>query len=193
MDAESCWTLLLVGTSTNMTLDVSKNALTGGIWWIRLQPMDEELFLCSCWDFKVDPKKRVSLPAQYREALRRRFGSEAIVLTITPDRCLSGHPASLWPSIAEASRPLLELGANGADFRRLFLAMMKVVEPDPHGRILLPPQLHGFAGIGRIVHYIGMGNRFELWDGERFEALLRQVDLEALRGPFNELASRFPA
>lgn len=149
-------------------------------------------FLSSHWDFKLDPKKRVSLPAPYRELLRARHGSEAVVLTITPDRCLSGHPAGEWPEIVEMTRELLEHGANGANFRRLFLAMAEVVEPDPHGRILLPQQLHAYAGLDRIVHFIGVGNRFEIWDRGRFDAFQSQIDMEALKGPFSELASRFP-
>ncbi len=149
-------------------------------------------FLTSFWDFKLDPKKRVCLPAQYREALRRGYGSEEVVLTITPDRCLAGHPAAEWPRIAEQSKSWLQQGANGAAFRRLFLAMAQVVEPDPHGRTVLPARLHAFAGLGGVVHFIGFGNRFEIWDRDRFAAVEGQVDLEALKTAYEQVASELP-
>ncbi|MDY0061025.1 MAG: hypothetical protein RBU45_14540 [Myxococcota bacterium] len=152
----------------------------------------QEPFLNSYWDFKLDPKNRVSLPSPYRDALRRLGDSEAVVLTVTTDRCLSGHPAACWPEIVRMSRRLMEQGVPGADFHRLFLALAQVVEPDPHGRILLSPRLVAFAGLEREVHFVGMGNRFEVWDARRFDVFQREIDLELLKGPFSELASSFP-
>lgn len=147
----------------------------------------------SFWDFKVDPKKRVSLPAPYRDELREQHGAEKVVLTITPERCLSGHPAASWPAIVEMSVRWLEHGASGAGFRRLFLALAQEVEPDPHGRIVIPPKLYAFAGMARVVHYVGLGNHFEVWDRDRFDALQGKIDLGALEGPYNATASMFPS
>ena len=42
------------------------------------------------------------------------------------------------------------------------------VELDGHGRLLLPPTLREFAHLDRNAMLIGQGNRFELWDEQRW-------------------------
>lgn len=147
-----------------------------------------ELFLNSAWDFKLDPKRRVSLPAAYRERLKAmtETGSEAIVLSITPQRCLTGLPAERWPEVMRKSTSLLRQGRNGANFQRLFLAMAHITEPDTHGRILIPPRHTKFAGLGKAVHFIGMGSRFEIWDRDTFEEFESQIDMDAVAPSYND-------
>ena len=42
------------------------------------------------------------------------------------------------------------------------------LEMDGHGRILLPRELREFAGLDRQAMLIGQGNKFELWDEDRW-------------------------
>jgi MraZ protein len=42
------------------------------------------------------------------------------------------------------------------------------IEIDGHGRILLSRELREFAGLGRQAVLLGQGNKFELWDEERW-------------------------
>ncbi len=42
------------------------------------------------------------------------------------------------------------------------------VDIDGHGRILLSRELRDFAGLDRQAILIGQGNKFELWDEERW-------------------------
>ena len=42
------------------------------------------------------------------------------------------------------------------------------LELDGHGRILLPRELREFAGLDKHTLLIGQGNKFELWDEERW-------------------------
>jgi MraZ protein len=42
------------------------------------------------------------------------------------------------------------------------------VELDGQGRILLPRELRDFAAIDRQVMFIGQGNKFEIWDEQRW-------------------------
>jgi MraZ protein len=41
---------------------------------------------------------------------------------------------------------------------------------DSHGRILLTRELREFAGLDRQAMLIGQGNKFELWNEERWNA-----------------------
>jgi MraZ protein len=42
------------------------------------------------------------------------------------------------------------------------------IDLDGHGRVLLSRELREFAGLGRQAVLLGQGNKFELWDEERW-------------------------
>ena len=48
--------------------------------------------------------------------------------------------------------------------------LFDVFEHDGASRVLLPPELRAWAGLEREVVFMGMGNRFELWDRARYDA-----------------------
>jgi len=54
--------------------------------------------------------------------------------------------------------------------QRLMVGHATEVEIDGHGRILLSRELREFAELGRQAVLIGQGNKFELWDEERWSA-----------------------
>jgi len=47
---------------------------------------------------------------------------------------------------------------------------------DANGRIMLSQPLRDYAHLGRKVVLIGQGNKFELWDQERWEKLCQEDD-----------------
>jgi MraZ protein len=53
--------------------------------------------------------------------------------------------------------------------QRLMVGHATDVELDGHGRLLLPPKLREFAHLERNAILIGQGNRFELWDEQRWD------------------------
>jgi MraZ protein len=52
--------------------------------------------------------------------------------------------------------------------QRLMVGHATDVELDGVGRVLIPPELREFAGLGQSGMLIGQGNRFELWDETRW-------------------------
>jgi MraZ protein len=42
------------------------------------------------------------------------------------------------------------------------------LEVDGHGRVLIPRELREFAGLERQAMLVGQGNKFELWDEQRW-------------------------
>ena len=43
--------------------------------------------------------------------------------------------------------------------------------------VLLPPELRAWAGLEREVVFMGLGNRFEIWDKARYDALIQRLGL----------------
>jgi MraZ protein len=52
--------------------------------------------------------------------------------------------------------------------QRLMVGYATELDLDGHGRILLPRELREFAGLDRQAILIGQGNKFELWDEDRW-------------------------
>ena len=41
--------------------------------------------------------------------------------------------------------------------------------------MLVPPTLRSYAGLERNVVLVGMGKRFEIWDQDRYQAMIGEV------------------
>ena len=54
--------------------------------------------------------------------------------------------------------------------RALFANAAKC-EPDAQGRILIPAKLRAYAGLEKDVVVIGVSNRAEIWNAERWQAV----------------------
>jgi MraZ protein len=62
------------------------------------------------------------------------------------------------------------LPASADGLRRLYIGSATEVAIDGASRVLLPPELRAWAGLEREVVFMGLGNRFELWDKARYDA-----------------------
>jgi MraZ protein len=65
----------------------------------------------------------------------------------------------------------MRLSSFNAEIRglqRLLVGHADEVEMDSAGRILVPPALREFAELEHRVVLVGQGNKFELWDEEKW-------------------------
>ena len=116
----------------------------------------------------LDAKGRMVIPTRYRERLQER-GDARLVVTIDRDQCLLIYPLPEWEEIERKLMRLPTLNEHARRLQRLMVGYATDVELDGHGRLLLPPTLRGFAHLDRNAMLIGQGNRFELWDEQRWE------------------------
>ncbi|WP_405227691.1 division/cell wall cluster transcriptional repressor MraZ [Lentisalinibacter sediminis] len=115
----------------------------------------------------LDAKGRLAIPTRYRERIAARCDGN-LVVTVDRDYCLLIYPLPDWEEI---ERKLVRLPALDRKARRLMRLMVghaTEVELDGHGRILLSKELREFAGLDKHTVLIGQGNKFELWDEERW-------------------------
>lgn len=113
----------------------------------------------------LDTKGRLILPAKFRDELGQRF-----IATKGLDDCLFVYAKDEW-AILEEKLKRLPLGKPEARaFVRFFFSGAAEVECDRQGRVLLPNNLREHAKLDKDVVVIGVSNRIEIWDKERWTA-----------------------
>lgn len=114
----------------------------------------------------LDGKGRITVPARWRELLMASDNGQLVVAK-NADGCLSLYPQSVWSPLETL---LLSLPAENDAWRRFFIGSACEAEIDSASRVLLPPELRGWAGLEKDVKFMGVGPYFELWDTARYEA-----------------------
>jgi MraZ protein len=121
--------------------------------------------------YQMDPKGRMSLPADYREEL-----GAGVYITLGMDGCLWAFPEEEWARQRRdvESWPLSAPGNRA--YARVFFGNAERVELDGQGRLVVPRRLRDKARLERDVVVMGVGNRLEIWSQQ---ALARsQEDVE---------------
>ena len=121
-------------------------------------------------DLNLDAKGRMSLPARYRERIQENCGGN-LVITVDVDRCLLIYPFPEWERIEEKLMQLPSINKQVRRLQRLLLGHATECELDGQNRILLPPPLRNFASLNKHAVLIGQGNKFELWDQEKWATM----------------------
>ena len=127
----------------------------------------------------LDSKGRLAIPAKHRDALAHP-GDGKLVLTADPSHCLLLYPLPAWEPIERRLMALSSFNEKTRALQRLIVGHADDVVLDGSGRILVPPALRQYALLDKHVVLVGQGNKFEMWD--------RQKWLER-----NEQAVPFPA
>lgn len=122
----------------------------------------------------LDPKKRLSLPAKWREELGRM-----LIVTRGLDNCLFVYPQSEWRKITEKIGQLPLGQADTRSFNRFFLSGAVEVGVDSVGRILVPDFLKEFAKLDSKVVLAGIHDRVEIWDEQRWMEYKTQIEAKA--------------
>ena len=110
----------------------------------------------------LDAKGRLAIPARHRDALAELAGNE-LILTAHPHRCLLIYPAPAWGPIRDKVLAGSSLDQRSALLKRLLVGFARDEQMDSAGRVLIAPELRGFAQLEKQVHLVEQGDHFELW------------------------------
>ena len=111
----------------------------------------------------VDPKGRLFVPSKLREEL-----GDAFYVTLGLDHCLSVYTEAGWQGILDKYNAL---PISQARKMRFLFANAAKCEPDKQGRILLPAELRGYAGLKDSAVILGFGDKAEIWDADTYDAM----------------------
>lgn len=123
------------------------------------------------YECKVDAKGRMVLPARIKSNLPEINTSELVVKRGF-EPCLVLYPMVEWKKVFSKVAGLNEFNKEYRNFQRNFLRGSTEVELDGSGRLLLPKPMMRYAAIEKEVVVVGMGNRVEVWNPERYDEYL---------------------
>ncbi|MBO4590985.1 MAG: division/cell wall cluster transcriptional repressor MraZ [Eubacterium sp.] len=117
----------------------------------------------------IDTKGRLIIPAKIRDSLGSSF-----VITEGIDDCLSMYSLEEWENFTEK----LDRQSNNKEkvrmLKRYFRSKAADVEMDSQGRVVVPQDLRDAVGITKEVVIIGAGEKAEIWDKAKWDALQKE-------------------
>jgi len=125
--------------------------------------------LIGTYECKADTKGRMMFSSAFKKQLSSVLQDGFVVKRAVFQPCLELYPMAEWNLMMEKINKLNRFNKKNNDFIRRFTAGVKMVELDATGRILIPKDLFGFAGIKKQVVMSSSVNIIEIWDKEKYE------------------------
>ncbi len=125
--------------------------------------------LIGTYECKADAKGRLMLPAVLKKQLSSMLSEGFVLKRSVFQPCLELYPMYEWNAVMGKVSKLNRFVKKNNDFIRRFTAGVKIVEMDASGRILIPRDLHSFAGIDNEIVLSTSVNIIEIWDKDQYE------------------------
>ena len=121
----------------------------------------------------LDDKDRFILPAKYREVIKTLDGKKFFI-TRGLDGCLFLFSESVWQRLEDKLKNLSFTKQQSRHFNRLYFSGAAAIDIDAQGRVAVPGYLKEFAGIRRDIVIIGVSDRIEIWDKDRWSGFYQE-------------------
>lgn len=146
--------------------------ISPSVWADSLIAMAENqtMMLNGAYDYTLDDKGRVSLPAKHRAEL-----GDDLMLLAGLDGQLNVYPFSVWEQQARKVSNMNQAYKKARLMKRIQYSAIPC-QVDRQGRILIPPSLRSRTHLDTDVVILGMDDHLEIWDRELWEEMTKQLD-----------------
>jgi MraZ protein len=117
----------------------------------------------------LDSKGRVCIPAAYRQILSAQNTNGVYVCPSFFENALEGFGQSVLDGLhtrLSALDPFLSVAHD--DTAYAIISRTQLLPADEQGRVRLPDQMIEHAALKDKIVFIGMSQKFQIWDAERF-------------------------
>lgn len=128
--------------------------------------------LIGTYECKVDAKGRLMVPAAIKKQLMPVLQDGFVLKRSVFQPCLELYPMQQWNEVMKNMAKLNRFVKKNNDFIRKFTAGVKTVEVDANGRLLIPKDLIGFAGIEKEIVLSSSIDIIEIWDKDKYESAI---------------------
>lgn len=109
------------------------------------------LNLIGTYECKADIKGRVMIPTALKKQLAPVSTRGFVIKRAVFQSCLELYPMEEWLLLMKKMSSLNRFNRKNNDFIRRFTAGVRSLEMDAAGRLLIPKDLSGFAGIKKEI------------------------------------------
>ncbi|NAS29468.1 division/cell wall cluster transcriptional repressor MraZ [Flavobacteriaceae bacterium R38] len=134
--------------------------------------------LIGTYECKADTKGRVKIPVALKNQLDPILQKGFVVRRSVFQSCLELYPMEEWNVLMQKVNKLNRFKKKNNDFIRRFTAGVKILEVDGTGRLQVPKDLIGFAGIEKEVVLSAVGSIVEIWDKDKYEKAIDDAALD---------------
>ena len=129
------------------------------------------------YSHSIDEKGRLIIPAKLRDDL-----GENIVICNGLEGCLFVYSQEEWNNFVTELETLPRMNKDARTFKRYFFGSASEGSFDRQGRVLVPPALRKAADLTKDVVLVGVQDRVEIWNKDRWEARshISEEDLDAI-------------
>jgi len=118
----------------------------------------------------MDDKGRVNVPATFRDALRKDYDDDRMVITRDiRDACLRVYPMMEWQSFLDKLNLIPSSNPTLRRIQRRVVSSAIECAVDKQGRVLLPQSLREHASLSKSVQFAGSSNTVEIWDAQLWQ------------------------
>ena len=141
------------------------------------------IHLIGTYECKIDAKGRLAVPIALKKQMLPVIEKGFVLKRAVFQNCLELYPMEEWEMLMQKMNRLNRFNKKNNDFIRRFTAGVKLIELDASGRLLVPKDLHVFAGLQKDVVLSSSVNIIEIWDKVNYEQAIDDAALD-----FAELA-----
>ena|SRR5437016_5177389 len=124
---------------------------------------------------KLDAKRRVSVPAPFRHILNKQELRGFYCLKSDAHPALEGFGTTVLAHYQSRQGNADPLNNDDYDVEAQgVFGECGLIEMDDEGRITLGPELIEFAGITDKVLFVGLNQKFQIWNPEAFEKVRQE-------------------
>ena len=116
----------------------------------------------------LDVKGRLILPSRFRDVAREN-SIDKFFVTRGLEKCIFMFSEYEWKLQEQKFKNLSFTKQDARTFNRMFFSGAVDVVPDKQGRFVVPQYLKDYAGIKNKTVVIGVSNRVEIWDIEKWQ------------------------
>jgi len=138
------------------------------------------------YEATLDSKGRFLLPVGFKKQLPEE-GNTQFVINRGFEKCLSLYPMNKWEPIFSRMSKLNDFDPKVREFRRYFLNGATMLELDSAGRLLIPPNLKGYAGLEKDIVLAAANDKIEIWDKTRYQQFFESFSPEAFSNIANDV------
>ena len=120
----------------------------------------------------LDSKGRVCIPASFRQVLAAQNTAGVYVYPSFVDASLEGFGQAAVDGLTarlSALDPFLSPAHD--DMAQAIVARIQLLPADDGGRVRLPDAMIAHAGLTDKVAFVGMGQKFKIWDAAAYAAV----------------------